>query len=287
MKRNNIAVICGLFAIALTQNVYASANNNIDKNNLTPREIMKYVEDFDDGDDFTSRIELLLIDRYGNKRQFKMRQMRKYFGKSGRDRYTRSVFYYPEPLENISVLSFDYDSADKTDDRWIYIPGIKDIKKINSEEAGKLMGSDISYSDLNRRKVEEYQYKKLGEEEINGWDTWKIEYSTNNEKIIKKYGYKKGIVWVDKNSFRVIRAIFWVADKQFVKKYYNLNIMKKIDGIWTPVDFTFMTKRKNEVLHVTKMKLNDVKYYNILPKELFETKNLNTQLPQSVSKLFD
>jgi hypothetical protein len=287
MKRFNIAVIFGLFAIALVQNLYASTNNNIDKANLTPREIMKYVEDFDDGDDFTSRIELQLIDRYGNKRQFKMRQMRKYFGKSGRDRYTRSVFFHPEPLEDVSVLSFDYDSADKIDDRWIYIPGIKDIKKINSEEAGKLMGSDISYSDLNRRKVEEYQYKKLGEENVNEWDTWKIEYSTDSQKVIKKYGYTKGIVWVDKNSFRVVRAIFWVADKQFVKKYYNLNTMKKIDGIWTPLEFTFMTKRKKEVLHVTKMKLNDVKYFNNLPEELFETKNLNTQIPQSVGKLFD
>jgi hypothetical protein len=287
MKRSNLTVTCGLFAIALMQNAYANTNNHLDKNTLTPSEIMKYVEDFDDGDDFTSRIELQLIDRYGNKRHFQMRQMRKYFGKGGRDRYTRSVFFHPEPLKNVSVLSFDYDSADKTDDRWIYIPGIKDIKKINSEEAGKLMGSDISYSDLNRRKVEEYQYKKLGEEEVNGWDTWKIEYSTNSEKVIKKYGYTKGIVWVDKGSFRVVRAIFWLADKQFVKKYYNLNNMKKIDGIWTPVDFTFMTKRKSEVLHVTKMKLNDVKYYNKLPKDLFKIKNLNTQLPQSVSKLFE
>lgn len=249
---------------------------------LSAKTIMKLVDEFDDGDDFTSNIELTLIDRYGNTRIFKMKQMRKYFGTDKKDRYTRSMFYDPEPLKGISVLSYDYNSGQKKDDRWIYIPGIDGIKLITSEESGKLMGSDISYSDLNRRKTEDYTYKMLGEENVNGWNTWKIKYRTESDAIIKKYGYTKGIVWVDKASYRVVRAIFWVADKQYTRKFYELHTMKLVDGIWTPTNFTFMTKRKNEVLHITKMKLRNVKYFNNLPKHIFNQNELDKKLPADI-----
>ena len=273
-----LAFSSAVVSFSLTSSAQASKDES--KQTLSTTEIMKRVEEFDDGDDLTADIELTLIDRYGSERVFKMRQMRKYFGPEKKDRYTRNVFYQPQQLLDVSVLSIDYDDVKKRDDRWIFIPEVETVKRITSEETGKQMGSDISYADLNPRKTEDYKYKLLKEERVREWDTWQIEFIPKTEEIMKRFGYTKGIVWVDKNSYRIVRSVFWVAEKQKTRKYYDVYTMKEIDGIWTPVDVLFMTKRGADMIHITKMKLHNVKYFNDVPEHVFEIDDLGKALPE-------
>lgn len=246
---------------------------------MDARTIMQKVEDFDDGDNLVSDIELTLTDRQGNQKIRKMRRLGKNFGTDKRDEYAYSYFYAPRELEGMTVLTFDYHDYDKEDETWVYIPQLGQTKRMTSKDkTGRLMGSDINYGDLVQRDINRYEFKLLREENVKNWSTWVIEFTPRSEEEIKKYGYIKGQAWVDKDSFRVVRSIFWKAENNEVK-YFEIYKLEKISGIWTPLDMSFMVKKGNVVLHRTDMKITNPRYNQNLSEGLFDPNWLDRKLP--------
>jgi hypothetical protein len=243
------------------------------------RAIMQKVEDFDDGDDLVSDIELTLTDRQGNRKVRRMRRLAKNFGRDGRDEYAYSYFYFPQVLEGMTVLTFDYHNYDQEDETWVYIPQLGRTKRMTSaDKTGRLMGSDINYGDLVQRDTNRYDFRLLGEEQVRQWHTWLIEFVPRREEEIRRYGYLKGRAWVDKASFRVVRAIFWKAENNEVK-YFEIYKMKKIAGIWTPLAMSFMLKKGAVLLHRTDMKVINPRYGQKLGANLFDPNSLERKLP--------
>ncbi|MEA3415030.1 MAG: outer membrane lipoprotein-sorting protein [Thermodesulfobacteriota bacterium] len=57
------------------------------------------------------------------------------------------------------LLAFDYDDPDKDDDQWLYLPALKKTKRIAStDKSDSFMGSDLTYSDMTSRNLEDYDY---------------------------------------------------------------------------------------------------------------------------------
>lgn len=241
--------------------------------------IMQRVEDFDDGDNLVSDIELTLTDRQGNQKTRKMRRLAKNFGADRRDEYAYSYFYFPRELEGMTVLTFDYHDYDKEDETWVHIPQLGRTKRMtSSDKTGRLMGSDINYGDLVQRDTNRYDFRLLGEERVRDWDTWVIEFVPRTEEEIARYGYLKGQAWVDKASYRVVRAIFWKAENNEVK-YFEIYRLERISGIWTPLSMSFMLKKGDVVLHRTDMQVVNPRYDQKLSEDLFDPNWLDRRLP--------
>ena len=124
---------------------------------LTAFEIMQRVDERDDGDNMTARQEMILIDKNNNRR---VREMALYAQDDGRDTRRLMFFLAPPGVKNTGFLTYDYDSGDKDDDQWLYLPALRKIKRIaSSDKSAAFMGSDFSYADMTRRIISEWKFK--------------------------------------------------------------------------------------------------------------------------------
>jgi len=248
------------------------------ENGLSSFEIMKRVEDRDDGDNVTFDYELVLIDRNNNRRIRRLKQFSKYFGI---DRFAFIYIDYPGNLSRTSILAYDYDDPDADDEQWIYLPALKKSKRIGSKDkTASFMGSDITYADLTERKVVNYHTRIVKPEVVvRGWKTWLIELIPKTQKEINRFGYTKSLAYVHKDTYLVVRSIQWLREGNRLK-YFDLYEFDKIDGIWIQLDYSFTMRKGDNILHRTEAKLTNVKYNQGLDNNIFTVQQLKRGLPR-------
>ena len=257
------AYCAGLVACLLVP-AYAAAE-------LTGREIMERVDARDDGDRATEDLEMILIDRRGNRR---VRKLRAFGVDQGEDEYTILFFLTPADVKDTGFLTYDYDDPDKDDDQWLYLPALSRTKRIaSSDKSGSFMGSDFSYADMTERPVEAYEYTLMKETEVDGHPVWQIESVPVTEREKDETGYQKSVVFVRKDNFVVVRGVSWVK-KGSRLKYLDVKQLEQIDGIWVPTEMHMTTKKGRETLHKTVLHARNVKFDQDLSEDLFTTRQL-------------
>lgn len=133
---------------------------------LTGLEIMTRVRDRYDGDNQTSDLEMILIDKKGNRRIRKIRSFKKDFAK---DTYSIMFFLEPADVKNTGFLTYDYIDESRDEEQWLYLPALRKTKRIRgSEQSGSFMGSDFNYSDMDEINLTDYTYHVMKEPEVDG-----------------------------------------------------------------------------------------------------------------------
>jgi len=238
---------------------------------LTAFEIMQRVDARDDGDNMTARQEMILIDKNNNRR---VREMILFAKDEGRDTRRLVFFLSPPNVKHTGFLTYDYDSGDKDDDQWLYLPALRKTKRIaSSDKSVAFMGSDLSYADMTRRVVSEWKFKILKEGEVRDKPVWLIEALPASDVIRKRYGYDKSVVFVRKDLFMVVRAVHWMS-KGGKLKYADMKTIENIDGIWTATEMDVKTTKARKTLHRTILRFHDVKFNQPVNPDLFTVRRL-------------
>ncbi|MDP7428440.1 MAG: outer membrane lipoprotein-sorting protein [Alphaproteobacteria bacterium] len=238
---------------------------------LTALEIMQRVDARDDGDNMTARQEMILIDKNNNRR---VREMTLFAKDVGRDTRRLVFFLSPANVKNTGFLTYDYDSGDRDDDQWLYLPALRKTKRIaSSDKSAAFMGSDFSYADMTRRLISEWKFKILKQAEVRGKPVWLIEALPASDLIRKRYGYDKSVVFVRQDLFMVVRAVHWLS-KGGKLKYVDLKTIEKIDDIWTATEIAVKTVKARKTLHRTILRFHDVKYNQAVDTDLFTIRRL-------------
>ncbi len=235
------------------------------------REIMQKVNDRDDGDNQTSDMEMILIDRRKNKRVRKIRSFNKDKGKD-----TLSIMFFLSPADgkNTGFLTYDYDESGKDDDQWLYLPALRKTKRIaSSDKSGSFMGSDFNYSDMTDRDLEDYDFTLMKETKVNGKMTWQIQSVPRSKDVAEETGYKKSILWVRQDNYVVIRSISWV-NKSRKLKYFQVKKLERIDGIWVATELQTVTKEGKKTTHSTIIRISNVKFNQPLKQSRFTVRQL-------------
>jgi hypothetical protein len=236
---------------------------------------MQKVNDRETGDNSVMNMQMVLIDKNKNER---VRNIQSYSQKKGEDDQSIMFFSSPADVRNTGFLTYDYDDESKDDDQWLYLPALRKTKRIASDDkSGSFMGSDFSYSDMSDRTLSDYAFKILKESKVNGIDVWVIESKPKTKQVIKETGYKKTVAYVRKDNFVVIRGINWLK-KGGKMKYFQVNKLEKIDGIWTSLDLQMTTKKGKRLLHKTILRWSNVKYNQPLDKSMFSKRRLEKGL---------
>ena len=239
------------------------------------RAIMEKVDARDDGDNRTADMEMILIDKNGNQR---VRKIATFSKDKGADELRLMFFQHPADVKDTSFLTYDYDDPDKDDDQWLYLPALRKTKRIaSSDKSGSFMGSDLNYSDMTDRNLEDYNFTLKKEMEVKGVKTWLIESIPRTKKVIKETGYEKSLIIVRQDNYVVIRAVNWVKEGGYLK-YVDVKRLELIDGIWVATE-THVTKKKNKKLaHKTILKFNNVKFNQKLDYEMFTIRRMEKGL---------
>lgn len=237
------------------------------------RAIMERVDARDDGDDQTSTLQMILIDKNDKQR---IRELRSFSKDKGEDTWSMMFFLSPADVQDTGFLTYDYDAAERDDDQWLYLPALKKTKRIaSSDKSGSFMGSDFSYADMTDRPLEYYDYKLLQEAVVDGHPVWVIEAVPNNEEEQDETGYTKSIQFIRKDNDVMVRSKIWVK-KGNRNKYFDVEKLEQIDGIWVPTLMTMTSKKGDQTLHKTILRTSDVKFGQKLEFDQFSVRGLET-----------
>lgn len=270
-KMKNIAglFLSILFGLLLLIPLTAAADDS------KAREIMTKVDERDDGDNSTSDMEMILIDKKGKKR---IRKIKNFTKDKGKDTQRILFFLKPADVKNTGFLTYDYDDSDRDDDQWLYLPALKKTKRIaTSDKSGSFMGSDFSYADMTSRDLEDYDFKLLKETEVKGAKTWLIESVPRSKEVIEETGYTKSLLFVRQDNYVVIRAIHFVKEGKKLK-YFEIKKLELIDDIWVGTELQMTTKKVKKTLHKTVLRFHDMKFNQPLDESMFTVRRLEKGL---------
>ncbi|MGD8401237.1 MAG: outer membrane lipoprotein-sorting protein, partial [Bacillota bacterium] len=158
---------------------------------LTGRDIMVKVDNRDDGETRKSKMIMTLINKVGDKRIRKVISYQKDYGK---DSKAIMIFESPGDVKGTGYLSWEYDNQNKDDDRWLYLPALRKIRRISgSSNSDYFMGTDFTYDDMGDRNVDEDEHTLQRKEKLNGYQCWVVQ---SIPKEIDDGDYTKKISWV-------------------------------------------------------------------------------------------
>jgi hypothetical protein len=118
-------------------------------------------------------------------------------------------FLAPADVKGTGFLEIE--NSDREDDQWLYLPALNRSRRISANnETDNFMGSDFTYEDIGNENLDNFNYKKTGEETINGVNCFVVEATPKNEDIQKQSGYQKRELFICKETYILTKV-----------KYYN------------------------------------------------------------------
>jgi len=231
---------------------------------VTALEIVESVNARDDGTAVSRNLKMELTDKRGKTRTQETLSYRKYYGED-----KKSVIFYQKPkrLKGTGFLTYDY--AQKDDEQWLYLPALRKVRRVSASDRGDwFLGTDFSYEDIKKEtkiSKDDYDFKLLGEEELDGHTVYKMESTAKTADIAKELGYSKLVSWVDKEIFINRKVEFYDPRGELLKTLQNHEITK-VDGIWT-IHHMEMTNQQNG--HLSHFYFSNVKYGDAIADRLF------------------
>jgi outer membrane lipoprotein-sorting protein len=137
------------------------------------------------------------------------------------------VFNSPKDVEGTATLTFTH--KDTPDDQWLYLPSIKRVKRISSDnKSGPFMGSEFAFEDLSSQEIEKYTYRFIGEENLDRMPTMVVE----RYPVDPKSGYTKQVVWYNKENYRIEKIDFYDRKDALMKTLVYNNYMEYLGKYW-------------------------------------------------------
>lgn len=235
------------------------------------RAIMQKVNDRDDGDNMIAEMQMILIDRRGNRRERRLKSYRK---DKGDDTLSLIFFLTPADVKNTGFLTYDYDESGKDDDQWLFLPALRKTKRIASDDkSGSFMGSDFNYSDMTRPDLSDFDYTLMKETMVKGKATWQIQSVPRSKDIADETGYDKSVAWVRQDNYVVIRAVQWIH-KSRRKRYMQVKKLELVDNIWVATEMQMVTKEGKKTVHATVLRQSKTRFNQPLKESLFTVRKL-------------
>jgi len=218
---------------------------------VTGIEIMKKVFKRSEGKSLKMDLEMTLINRMGRKRVRVISVVRK----SNKDSVkTLFMFKSPSDVKGVKFLSIDPISSLKESNRWLYLPSIKRVQRVSgSSRNDYFMGSDLTYNDLRKRRVDEENHKLVGTKTFDGHFCWIVESVSKSDKDI----YGKRVSYIRKDVLIPIEAEYFSKTGKKIK-LLKVKKLKEFDGIWIveKLEMENLKKKHKTILEIKKVRLN-------------------------------
>jgi len=261
-----VAVVSGMAVVAPQK---AAADDGFDQ--LTADQIIANVNARSDGQWVSRKLKMELTDRRGKTRVRDTVGYRRYFGTE-----KRTVIFYsaPRSVKGTGFLTYDYPEANRDDDQWLYLPALRKIRRISAADRGDyFLGTDFSYEDIkkeNKIAAEDYSFKRLGFEEVDGHQTIVVEATPISAEIAKELGYSRVLMRIDPAIWVTRKSEMWDVGGNALKTLLSLDV-REIDGIWT----THLLEASNHKTgHKSRFTFSDVDYSVEVSEDMFEQRTL-------------
>ena len=152
-----------------------------------------------------------------------------------------TIFNKPRDVKGTAFLSFSHSVG--ADDQWLYLPALKRVKRISSRnKSGPFMGSEFSFEDLSSFEIPKYTYKYLGDDKINGLDSFMVEQIP----VDKNSGYTRRIVWLDKSEYRIQKIDFYDRKNSLLKTLNYSDYKQFLAKYWRPMTMNMVNHQNGK-----------------------------------------
>jgi outer membrane lipoprotein-sorting protein len=231
---------------------------------ITGKEISQNVHDRDNGDSSAAETTLTLINNKGQTKERTIRTVRKEYGE-----LSKSMIRFLAPADVKGTGFLVWENADRDDDQFLYLPALKqDPRRIaSSEKSSRFMGTEVTYEDLQNRKVENDTHTLLREETYDGSAVYVVE-SVPKEGTESQYG--KFISWIRYDIWMPVKIEFYDKNGELLK-IMRVSALEEIQGIWTAAESEMENVQENRK---TIMTINKIQYNISIPDDYFTERYL-------------
>lgn len=235
----------------------------------TGREIMEKVDKQNKYKTTIAKSRMILINKRGQKRERTVVRFEKDYKQGEVDKKTLVVFEYPNDVRGTALLVWSYNDPSKDDDRWLYLPALKRVRRIAGKSKSEyFMGTDFTYDDLGGRSLDEDKFELIGKEKIDGVECFKIEAIP----LEKEPTYSKRIVWVLPEKWVVKRVDYYDKNGNLLKRMV-CDGLKNVDGRWL---FTKLQMNNIQKNHQTIIEIEEITYDKPLEENIFTVSMLES-----------
>ncbi len=167
---------------------------------------------------------------------------------------SKAILRFTAPAEVKGVALLIVNHTDRASDQWMWTPAIERDRRIAAQDRStRFFGTDFSFEDLEERDVDQFDYKLLGDDSIDGAACWKIE---SKPKQSKSSQYTSSLVWVRKDNY-VVAQIEDYTKATLIRRIHYSDI-QNVSGIWTPrsVEVFDAHRKSRTVLKLEKLEYN-------------------------------
>ena len=237
----------------------------------TGQQILKNVNSRNEGQHVIQNFDLLLTNKKGKTQTRKTVIYRKDYEDQRKSMF---VFQSPSNVKGTGFMSFDYNSATKDDDQWLYLPALKKTRRISAASRGDyFLGTDLTYEDIklgSKMSATDYTVKTLKEVVLDGHKCYLVQSLPKSDKIKKELGYSKVLTWVDATLWMVRKSKHWDEAGNLLKTIHIKSI-EKVAGIWTIKKIEAVNIKTG---HKTSITISKVDYKSAVSDDIFTEESL-------------
>jgi hypothetical protein len=237
----------------------------------TGRDIIQRAQDQPDGDNRKSVMTMQLIN---HRNAIRERSLVSYSMDLGKDSKSIMFFESPADVKGTGFLSWQYDDPGKDDDRWLYLPAMKKVRRISGASAKKetFMGSDFTYDDMGGRNVDEDEHFLKGEESMEGKACWVVESVPLDDKA----NYSRKVSWIRKDALIPVKVEFYDRMGALQKTLKASGISKEGD-YWTTRTLEMTSHQRK---HRTLIQIEHIEYDLDMNESMFTVPALERGLSE-------
>lgn len=180
------------------------------------------------------------------------------------------VFVTPPDVKDTAFLIWSREDSAQDDDQWIYLPGLKKVRRIAVGDRGtSFVGTDFSYDDMMERQADEDTHELLQTSQRDG----ALHYAIASTP--KRPGpYARRVSWVRDGAWTVSRIDFLREDGTLEKTLEAS--WTQVQGIWT---WKQLVMRNVKSGHRTIVDVDRVAYDTGLGPDVFSESALRAGAP--------
>lgn len=176
------------------------------------------------------------------------------FDRLGSHGRSRAVLTFMEPPEVRGVALLVVNHPDRASDQWMWTPAIQRERRIALQDRStRFFGTDFSFEDLEERDTEQYDFRAIADETIDGAACWKIEAKPRTGKSSQ---YTLSYVWVRKDNY-AFQLVENYA-KGALARRLRYSRIENVQGIWAGrvLEMTDVRRNSRTVLTLDKLQYN-------------------------------
>ncbi len=159
-------------------------------------------------------------------------------------------FIDPPDLRNTGYLMIVRD--DRSHDQFVYQPSERRVRRVNVKDA-TIAGTDYNFDDISYQDIEDADYTRLPDEEIQGLPVFVIEARLRPRADSR---YSRTIKYIEKEHYVALRGRYWDrADVEIKEMIADVATIQEFGGFWVATrsrmtNLVEETFSETEVLHL-------------------------------------